>query len=100
MFARCNKSSIWRIPAHKCGYCSRSCGSDGYCQHCRRWVNNTGYTVSEGHVGLISDDVGQSGSVQVMWLTTRSGDEAHQLLNQVSTGAFECLDLLTKPVEF
>ena len=98
MFARCNKSSIWRIPAY-CS-CGRSYDSAGYCQYCCRSVNSIGYTVSEGHVGFVSNVVDQSGSVEVKWLTTRSGDEAHQLLNQVSTGAFECLDLLTKPVEF
>ena len=99
MFARCNKYSIWRIPAH-CGSCGRSCDSSGYCQYCRRRINSTGYTVTKGHVGLISNVVDQSGSVQVKWLTTKSGDEAHQLLNQVSYGAFECLDLLTNPVGF
>ena len=97
MFARCNKYSIWRIPAH-CGSCGRSNDSASYCQYCRRSI--TGYTVTKGHVGLISNVVDQSGSVQVKWLTTKSGDEAHQLLNQVSYGAFECLDLLTNPVGF
>ena len=97
MFARCNKSSIWRIPAH-CGYCGRSGGST--CQYCGQSVNSTGYTVSEGHVGFIANGVDQSGSVEVKWLTTRGGDEALPLLNQVSTGAFECLDLLTNYVGF
>ena len=78
MFARCNKSSTWH-------------GS---------YPVNGSYSVKEGHVGFILQNVDQSGSVQVMWLTTRSGDEAHQLLNETSTGAFECLDLLTNPVEF
>ena len=100
MFARCNKSSTWRFPA-PCS-CGRSCDSAGYCHYCRRWVSNnsTGYTVSEGHVGFISNVVDQYGSVEVKWLTTRSGDEAHQLLNHESTGAFECLDLLTNPMGF
>ena len=99
MFARCNKSSIWRIQAH-CGSCLRSC-NPGYCQHCRRSINSpSAGTVSVGHVGFISKVVDQSGSVEVKWLTMRSGDEAHQLLNHESTGAFECLDLLTNPVGF
>ena len=78
MFARCNKSSTWH-------------GS---------YPVNGSYSVKEGHVGFILQNVDQSGSVQVMWLSTRSGDEAHQLLNETSTGAFECLDLLTNPVGF
>ena len=61
---------------------------------------NGSYPVKEGHVGLIVQNVNQSGSVQVKWLTVKGGDEAHQLLNQTSAGAFECLDLLTNPMQF
>ena len=61
---------------------------------------NGSYSVKEGHVGLIVQNVNQSGSVQVRWLTLRNGDEAFLLLNQTSSGAFECLDLLTNPLAF
>merc|ERR1712013_581041 len=71
MFARCNKSSTWRFSAN-CGSCGRLVDSAGNCQYCGWWLSNnsTDYTVSEGHVGFISNVVDQSGSVQVKWLTT------------------------------
>ena len=77
MLVRCNKSSTWH--GHS--------------------VNGS-YSVKEGHVGLILQVVNQSGSVQVRWLTLRNGNEALLLLNQTSTDAFECLDLLTNPLAF
>jgi len=36
----------------------------------------------------------------VKWLTVKNGDQAHGLLNQSSSGPFECLDLLTEPFYF
>ena len=49
MFARCNKSSTWRLPASHCPSpsCGRAVDSSGYCNYCHRSVGSTGYVVSE-----------------------------------------------------
>jgi len=69
----------------------------------RNWYNwKTGgsyYNVTEGHIGVALSCMDTDGRVQVKWLTLVSGvDVASPLLNQVSCGPIECLDLLTLPV--
>ena len=67
------------------------------------WYNSdytVQYTVKEGHVGVALSDMDTSGRVQVKWLTVSGADLASPLLNQVSRGPIECLDLLTLPVTF
>ena len=56
-------------------------------------------TVEEGHIGVVRSNIDQRGRVQVMWLTV-SGSGASPLLNKVSNGPIDDLDLLTLPVTF
>ena len=70
MFVRCNKSSTW-----------------------------SGYTVKEGHIGFVQD-TSSSSIVYVKWLTLKAGDPAAALIGKNCFGPYECLDLLTQPVNF
>ena len=76
IFVRCNKSSIWNAHAY-----------------------GTASTVNEGHVGFVQT-TNYSTHVEVKWLTLKAGDPAAALIGQICNGPFECLDLLTSPVNF
>ena len=85
MFVKCNKTSAWH--GCNCGY--------GYGCDC-----GGSYTVTEGHVGFVREDIHLNRNFLVKWLTVKNGDQAHGLLNRSSSGPFECLDLLTEPFYF
>ena len=65
---------------------------------CNVSSNWSDFPVKEGHVGIV--DTHCSTCAHVKWLTLKSGDPAYGIQNEASNGPFECLDLLTSPIDF
>ena len=68
------------------------------CNQSSTW---SGTKIEDGHVGIVTDmGTDDSASVQVEWLTLKARTAAYRYLKGTSaTGPFECLDLLTTPLE-
>ena len=75
MFVSCNKTSSWN---------TKGIGS---------------YIVKEGHIGVVLK-TDSSASVAVKWLALQPGDLPACIVGHESTGPYECLDLLTPPVNW
>ena len=80
MFVSCNQLSSWYVQ-NKVG---------------RATYMNTG-NVKEGEVGLVLK-TDSSVEVAVKWLTIPASGDTYHLFGNKSKGSYECLDLLTSPV--
>ena len=66
---------------------------------CNVATNLRGHMVTKGHVGIVTE-TDNSSYVAVKWLTLKAGDPAYHKKTDQDDVYFECLDLLTSPVDF